>query len=61
MEIGIQSECFYGRTDDKWKPKNASSFIGRRTIVFKGWTFEQEFTNKRGKIVQNKNSEEFSI
>jgi polar amino acid transport system substrate-binding protein len=61
VEIAKQAECFYGRIDDNWKPTDAKSFINRQTIVFRGWSFEEEFKKTLGREKYKKNFNEFSI
>lgn len=49
LEVAMQNDCFIGRYSDAWQPSDLSSFIGRRTLVFKGWFHETNYINALGK------------
>ena len=44
--LALQGECFYVKQTDTWQPTHASSFIGRKTIVFPGWSHEAKFIKR---------------
>jgi polar amino acid transport system substrate-binding protein len=49
LEVAMQNDCFIGRYSDAWQPSGLSSFIGRRTLVFKGWFHETNYIKALGK------------
>jgi polar amino acid transport system substrate-binding protein len=61
LEEGIQNDCFYGAYSDKWKPNDLTSFINRKTIIFKGWVYEQKYKDKLGEKIYFKTFKEFSL
>jgi len=60
-EIALQSDCFYGSSTDKWVAGNADSFLNRKTIIFKGWGFDEKFKRQLGVENYNASFHEFSI
>lgn len=60
-ELAVQGECFYGLTSDNWQPLYAHSFLNRKTIVFKNWTFEADFKQALGEEKYNKSFVVFSV
>lgn len=61
QELATQRDCFFGRSSDTWQPDDAQSFVGRRTIVFKGWVKEQSFLQTLGKEQYRVTFEELPI
>jgi polar amino acid transport system substrate-binding protein len=60
-EHGIQNDCFYGSVSDDWRPTDMSSFLRRKTIIFKGWMHEKSYMEKLGTDKYFKTFIEFSL
>lgn len=54
LEVAMQNDCFIGRNSDTWQPSDLSSFIGRKTLVFKGWFHEANYIKELGKEIYRK-------
>ena len=61
-ELAVQSDCFFGSYSDHWRAVDKPEhFLGRRTIVFKGWILERSYIKALGQQAYNQAFEEFSI
>ncbi len=61
LELATQEDCFFGRRNDSWTPQGSSSFLERKTIVFKGWVLEDDYKAVLGETGYKRSFEEFSI